>query len=363
MKIKKGMYFLISKLVEPLRWRFELYFAEKFDLYGSLSFYLKQKFTRKKYLKTAPVVYIYANKRNVGDYISHLGLKEIVGKDGPDLFCSPVWLKEFKAHIDYLKQYNPNVLLVIGGGGLLQPVFEPFWHVVLQSGLRFTAHGIGINKMSGRGEMKGDLFPKIAKGADHLGVRDEYTFNFLEQFAPNKLVLTACPSINYLVPRYWQSQARSSNVLLHLIHPSDVRLAGADLDTISKNLMAVAEALGLEYQEHTNMDSSHVRMLKKVSNARVIVSSRLHGCIMGFGMGIPFLPLLCDDKMKAFLTSHTEVDGVDVKQAEDASVLKHRVESLLAECSSNRSKLDVKLAENAEAGSYINSLASKIAKD
>ena len=140
MKITKGMYFLISKLVEPLRWRFELYFAEKFDLYGSLSFYLKQKFTRKKYLKTAPVVYIYANKRNVGDYISHLGLKEIVGKDGPDLFCSPVWLKEFKAHIDYLKQYNPNVLLVIGGGGLLQPVFEPFWHVVLQSGLRFTAH-------------------------------------------------------------------------------------------------------------------------------------------------------------------------------------------------------------------------------
>jgi len=150
---------------------------------------------------------------------------------------------------------------------------------------------------------------------------------------------------------------------LHLIHPSDVRLAGADLDTISKNLMAVAEALGLEYQEHTNMDSSHVRMLKKVSNARVIVSSRLHGCIMGFGMGIPFLPLLCDDKMKAFLTSHTEVDGVDVTQAEDASVLKHRVESLLAECSSDRSKLDVKLAENAEAGSYINSLASKIAKD
>ena len=67
--------------------------------------------------------------------------------------------------------------------------------------------------------------------------------------------------------------------------------------------------------------------------------------------------------MKAFLTSHTEVDGVDVKQAEDASVLKHRVESLLAECSSDRSKLDVKLAENAEAGSYINSLASKIAKD
>lgn len=41
-------------------------------------------------------------------------------------------------------------------------------------------YGIGINKMFGRGEMKGDLFFKIVKGVDYLGVRDEYIFNFLE---------------------------------------------------------------------------------------------------------------------------------------------------------------------------------------
>lgn len=344
---------MISFLWEPIRWRYNLYFAEKFDLYGSLSFYLKQKYTRKKYLKTAPVVYIYANKRNVGDYISHLGLKEIVGKDGPDLFCSPVWLKEFKAHIALLKTHNPNVLLVIGGGGLLQPVFEPFWHLVLQSGLRFAVHGIGINKMTGRGEMNSDLFSKIAKGANHLGVRDTYTFNFLKQYEPHNLILTACPSINYLVPRYWQPRVRKSNILLHLVHPSDVRLAGADLDTISKNLKTVAQKLGMEYQEHTNMDSSHARMLKRVSNARLIVSSRLHGCIMGFGMGIPFLPLLCDDKMKAFLTSHTQVDGPDVKKAEDVDSLRNNVEQLLAKTSSNRDAIDIKVAENIQAGRHI----------
>lgn len=49
------------------------------------------------------VVYIYVNKRNVGDYIFYFGLKEIVGKDGFDFFCFFVWLKEFKVYIDYLK--------------------------------------------------------------------------------------------------------------------------------------------------------------------------------------------------------------------------------------------------------------------
>lgn len=53
-------------------------------------------------------------------------------------------------------------------------------------------------------------------------------------------------------------------------------------------------------------------MLKKVSNVCVIVSSCLYGCIMGFGMGIFFLLLLCDDKMKVFLILYMEVDGVDV---------------------------------------------------
>ena len=360
MKVKKGMYFLFSKLVEPLRWRFELYFAEKFDLYGSLSFYLKQKFTRKKYLKTAPVVYIYANKRNVGDYISHLGLKEIVGLNGPSLFCSPVWLVEFKQHIETLRKHNNDVLLVIGGGGLLQPVFEPFWEVVLSSGLRFSAHGIGVNRMTGRGELNKALFEKIGEKAEHLGVRDHYSRKMFETNVKKLPTLSACPSINYSYPRYWKKAAASKNVLLHLIHPSDVRLAGANLQSISENLKKIAFDLGLDYQEHTNMDSSHIRMLNRVRKSKVIVSSRLHGCIMGYGMGIPFLPLLCDEKIGEFLSSHTNIEGLAVKRAESIELLREKVTLLLTSQDDYSSKLNLKLKENSKIGEYLRGSASHL---
>ena len=61
---------------------------------------------------------------------------------------------------------NNKKVLVIGGGGLLQPVFEPFWEVVLSSGLRFSAHGIGVNRMTGRGELNKALFEKIGEKAE-----------------------------------------------------------------------------------------------------------------------------------------------------------------------------------------------------
>jgi hypothetical protein len=363
MKEQKGKYFLISKLVEPLRWRYELYFAEKFDLYGSLLFFLKQKLQRRRKIKSSPVVYVYANKRNVGDYISHLGLKEIVGVDGPSLFCSPVWLAEFKEYIKILQRHNHDALLVIGGGGLLQPVFEPFWEVVLSSGLRFSAHGIGVNRMTGRGELNKSLFEKIGKNAEHLGVRDLYTKEMFEKNGMKTSTLTACPSINYLYPRYWKKAASSKSVLLHLIHPSDVRLAGANLLTISENLKKIAFDLGLQYQEHTNMDSSHVRMLNRVRQSTVIVSSRLHGCIMGYGMGIPFLPLLCDEKISEFLNTHTNVKGIAVKRAENIALLKERVNLLLTSQNDYSNQLKVKLKENERVGSHLSGLASHSGKN
>lgn len=351
---------MISKLLEPLRWRYELYFAEKFDLYGSLSFFLKQKYQRRKYIKSAPVVYVYANKRNVGDYISHLGLKEIVGLDGPSLFCSPIWLVEFRQHIETLKKYNQDVLLVIGGGGLLQPVFEPFWEVVLLSGLRFSAHGIGVNRMTGRGELSKALFEKIGEKAEHLGVRDIYTKKMFESNAKKLPTLTACPSINYLHPRYRKKAAASKNVLLHLVHPSDVRLAGANLQNIVENLKKIASELGLDYQEHTNMDSSHIRMLNRVRQSKVIVSSRLHGCIMGYGMEIPFLPLLCDEKINEFLNTHTKITGVPVKCAENIDLLREKVNLLLTTQNDYSDELDLKLEQNGKVGEYLRDLASRL---
>ena len=160
-----------------LQWRYDLYLSEKIDLYGTLGFYIKQRFLRFKTIGNSPVAYIYANKRNVGDYISYCGIRQLVGLDGPELFSSPEWSQSLQIHLNNIKERNPECILVIGGGGLLQPVFIPFWNIILNSELRFIALGIGLNHMKGREVLDQAIIDNIISKSEFFSVRDDSTLN------------------------------------------------------------------------------------------------------------------------------------------------------------------------------------------
>ncbi|EWH11149.1 polysaccharide pyruvyl transferase [Catenovulum agarivorans DS-2] len=304
------------KLPSFLQWRYDLYLSEHIDLYGSLPFYIRQKLNNAKQIENAKVAYIYANKRNVGDYISFLGIKSLVKQPGAELFCSPVWKKHFDKSIAEIKQNNPSCILVIGGGGLLQPVFKPFWDTVLASGLRYVLFGIGINKMAGRPEFDDDYLAQIINQAQLIGVRDTYTEQQIQKVAPRDIHMGICPSVGY-VNELYKGNSGQTNTLLHMYHPSDLRLKGVELDDLRVSMKQLADKMGLEYQEHSNMTSDHQGMLLKLSKAKVVVSSRLHGCIMSYSTGVPFVPLYCDEKIKSFVQTHTQVSGVEPQQMND----------------------------------------------
>ncbi|MDP5134050.1 MAG: polysaccharide pyruvyl transferase family protein [Paraglaciecola sp.] len=339
-----------------LKWRYELYVAEYVDLYGSLGFFVKQFFARRKLIKKPKVAYIYANKGNVGDYISFLGIRQLIDVEGLELFCTPVWEKQLAEYIKRIKQRNPECVLMIGGGGLLQPVFESFWQLVLTSKLPFVCMGIGINKMPGRGELSNELLKEIATKAQHIGVRDTYTHNYLTNLSNKPVYLGICPSVNYVNRYYWNNEPSSRSVLLHMYHPSDLRLAGADLQLITEVLKHVSKALNLEYQEHSNMSSDHEKMLATVSQARVVVSSRLHGCIMSFASGTPFLPLYCDEKIKAFNDTHTHVVGVEATVMHDEAAALKNVKRILASFDNQQPLIKQKTAQNADWAEHIKTI-------
>lgn len=336
-----------------IKWRYELYVAEYVDLYGSLGFFLKQYFSRRKLIKKPKIVYIYANKGNVGDYISYLGIRQIIGVEGIELFCSPVWEKQFAEYIKRIKQSNSECVLMIGGGGLLQPVFKNFWQLVLASELPFVCLGVGINKMPGRGELSDELLTKITSQALQMGVRDTYTHDYLVKLSGKTVYLGICPSVNYVNRFFWNSQSSTQKVLLHMFHPSDLRLAGADLEVITQVLKAVAKTLNLNYIEHSNMSADHERMLTTVAQAKVVVSSRLHGCIMSFASGTPFLPVYCDEKIQAFNDTHTQVVGVAAKDMHDEFVALKNVERILATFDNQVSLVKQKTAQNSEFAKHI----------
>lgn len=301
---------LRDKLLSALKWRYDNYLAPHVDLYGSLNSWIAHKWTLNKKLRTTSVAYVYANRRNVGDYISFLGIKHLLGLDGAELFCSPAWHNKFVKSIEKIKSDNPQCMLIIGGGGLFQPVFEKFWKVVLESKLKFVVVGVGINKMEGRPLINTTILESVISQASLISVRDHMsteTLGTLDVKTKKTVDMSICPAVSFVHKKEWlqQNDIEQNNILLHMYHPSDLRLAKADFNRIAVSLKEVAKKNDLIYVQHDNMSSNYAEVLGLFKKARIVFSSRLHGCIISHSMGVPFVPMICDDKMKSFVKTHT----------------------------------------------------------
>lgn len=334
------------KIPTALKWRYDLYCAEYVDLYGSFGFYLKHKFENFQNLKVPTLAYLYANKRNVGDYISFRGINYLLGNEGIQLFSSPVWERQLVRHVKLIKSRNPECLLVIGGGGLLQPIFKSFWEIIISSNLPYVLFGVGVNTMPGRPELSNEDVAAIVNNSRMVGVRDLYTLEKVKKVCDHSVFMGACPSINFVCRDYWNENVSSNSVLLNIYHPSDIRLAGADFLKISNTLKVVAGKLNLDYFELNNMTTNFRRVLDRVNKSRIVVSSRLHGCIMSYAMGIPFVPLYCDEKIKSFNMSHVGVSGYspDVFHNQDQALV--AVQKQISSFNNQREAVLHKIAEN-----------------
>jgi len=295
----------VIKLPGFLKWRYELYVSEYVDLYGSLGFFIRAIFNNLRYGYNPKIAYIYANKGNVGDYISHCGIRDSFNKPGLWLFCSPVWSRYLVRNLARLKKRNPNCILIIGGGGLLQPVFENFWSLVIDSGLTFVMVGIGINELEGRGTFDQKLLKNIVSKSSYLTVRDSYTQKRILDISGALVPVTVCPSVRFLQQYREKNRRGEKKKLLHVLHPADLRMAGIDIELLRNSVREAAVCLNLDYQESTNMSSNHITAITGILDSAIVVSSRLHGCIMSYALDIPFVALECDRKIKYFIETHT----------------------------------------------------------
>ena len=329
---------LLNKIRSAFSWRYHLYIEPVLDLYGSfwsfLEFYSNLLFKFDK----GRVVYIYANKRNVGDYISHKGIKLLLGHSGVDLYCSKAWRTEFEKYIH--KAHKSKKVAVVGGGGLLQPAFEDFWEKLLASEIKFYCVGIGINFMNGRPLLKEELIRDIVSRSEMCLVRDNFTFdtlsNLLDESSLDKLRLTACPSINFINHLRKNNRIElkaAQKTLVHVFHPSDLRLSGANIELIRQNVMDYAKSRALEYIETDNMSNDHIKSISLINNAELVVSSRLHGCIIAFSCQKRFIPLVCDNKTREFVESHTESEWIFANEFEKSEVVQDVCDKALQESS------------------------------
>ena len=244
------------------------------------------------------IYHVYANQSNVGDWLSARGIQSLLAPlPVRELFCDAPFATET---LTTLSQAGPQDFIVIGGGGLFMDYFVPFWEGFRPMAARvpFVIWGAGCCDMKReRTRAPLELISEIAHQSRLCIVRDELT---REQLGDSKLPPPVlCPTV-VAVPATGGEQKR----LLHVDHYDNV---GAEIyERMLTEADAFAERTGRSYRQTNNLiPAGHRGALQKVlelyASADLVLTSRLHGCIIALATGRRVLVVSGDNKVESFM--------------------------------------------------------------
>jgi polysaccharide pyruvyl transferase WcaK-like protein len=244
------------------------------------------------------IYHVYANQSNVGDWLSARGIQSMLGgRPCVELFCDEPFVPNAIAE---LGKAGPGDFVVIGGGGLFMDYFSPFWKAFVPIARRvpFAVWGAGACDMKrARSRPPIELVGDIIAQARLCVVRDELTREIFGQWNLPPPVI--CPTV-VAVPTVGGETKR----LLNVDHYDNV---GAE---IYERMVAIAEAFAEKtertFRQTNNLISAgHNGELKKTlelySSSDLVLTSRLHGCIIALAFGRRVLAVSGDHKVEAFM--------------------------------------------------------------
>jgi polysaccharide pyruvyl transferase WcaK-like protein len=244
--------------------------------------------------------HVFACKSNIGDWLSARGIQSLLQPHAiAEYFCDEPFIEET---ITRLRHVEPADTIVIGGGGLFMDYFSPFWRSFREIGSRvpFCIWGVGFCDLKATPSTADErLIGEICSMSRLTIVRDALTKQRLCNYALPDPV--ACPSI--VVTHRPEIEARG---LLHVIHYEIVGQRAYE------NMHAIAQQFASEtsrqYRQTDNTIGSDTEVqlqqqLDRYRSSDLIVSSRLHGCILGLAFGRKVLAVSGDHKIDAFMRS------------------------------------------------------------
>ncbi len=240
---------------------------------------------------------VYANRSNVGDWLSAMGVRSLLPEgETEELLCDGPFVPET---LERLAAAGPGDGVLIGGGGLFMEYFRPFWEGFAEIAGRapFAVWGAGyVDLKAEETRLPPVLLRPILARARVVAVRDALTRDLLD--LPGTL-LSPCPSaLAVPVP-----ETDGHGVL----HSANYTTAGpASYEATRAAARAFAEATGRRYRETNNRIEADSRaglaaVLDLYARSDVVVSSRLHGCIIALAMGRRLVAISGDRKIESFL--------------------------------------------------------------
>jgi polysaccharide pyruvyl transferase WcaK-like protein len=242
------------------------------------------------------IYHVFANRSNIGDWLSARAIQALLGQPVVELLCDEPFVPET---LDRLSGAGGNDLVVIGGGGLLMDYFAPFWtgFEPLSSRIPFCLWGVGCCDMKRASSVPdAALLKRIVSRSRLCVVRDDLTRAFLSDSPLPAAV--ACPAFTIVDER------PAGHGILHV----------DALDNVGDDIYESMSAIGRRFAAETGRPFSATNneipagneraltsVLRQYGNADLILTGRLHGCIIGLAMGRKVLAVSGDRKIESFM--------------------------------------------------------------
>jgi len=269
--------------------------------------------------------HVFANRSNVGDWLSAKGIQRLLAPlPFKEYLCDQPFVPDT---LDKLGKAAPGDFIIIGGGGLFSNYFNPFWQgfAAISHLVPYAIWGVGCCdiKMSASLPPR-ELIEPIVKNSRLCVVRDELTRTFLDSC--NLPPAVPCPTLNAL-----EGMHSSSNGMLHADHFDNI--GSANFDKVTAITETYAKINGRIYRRTNNLISAGSQsgfndVMTRYEKSELIVSSRLHGCIIGLALGCNVLAISGDRKVESFMNAAGLADWVcDVNEIDSLTALLERLPS------------------------------------
>jgi len=272
----------------------------------------KPRWGRKNYKKThSSIIQFYSSMDNIGNYLPVLGIQKMLGQI-PDTCCI-----HSNHYIDFNFINKHYKCAIIGGAGLLDKCFEPFWQQLLhECKIPMIMWGIGVclpdNNKKGVDKA---IVSAVAQKCSLINVRDELTAHY---YNLKNVSIAACPSIVYLQNFY--EHKKHSDGILYSFHNQIV--STAEHHAILKVLREKFSNLMVTDNIQTKSCGLDQIIKDYYCASNLVITTRLHGAIIAYGLGILYIIIARDEKLRSFHQKYN--NGLIVESIEELqSVIKN----------------------------------------
>ena len=244
------------------------------------------------------IYHVFANRQNIGDWLAARAIQsQLAPRPVREMLIDEPFVED---SMRQLRQATEGDLVVIGGGGLLLDYFMPFWSEFDEISRRvpFVIWGVGFcDSKEQITRPPYDLMNRIIRRSRLCVLRDELTRSALPDLDLPEPVI--CPSVLLL-----DEPTKKHGSIVHSVHYG---LTGHErYERMVEIVRSFAKRTGREYLELTNeIEPDDLPALDReigfYRRSDLVVSTRLHGCIIGLASGCKVLAVSGDRKIDAFM--------------------------------------------------------------